>query len=70
MPVVRQDQYGGWPLAHIGNWLHPNIFMGTPLIARGSEDTFWRALFAWADDNAGIALFLHLNEISLAGPDL
>ena len=68
MPIVRQSQYGGWPLAHIGNWLHPNIFFGTPLVASGVEDLFWRALLDWADANAGLSLFLHLDEIALTGP--
>lgn len=68
MPIVRHSLYGGWPLAHISNWLHPNIFIGTPLVASGAEDLFWRALLDWADVNAGRSLFLHLNEIALAGP--
>lgn len=68
LPLVRQSHYGAWPLAHIGNWLHPNIFFGTPLVASGAENLFWRALFDWADANAGLSLFLHLDEIALTGP--
>jgi len=68
MPLVRQQRYGGWPLAHIGNWLHPNIFLGTPLVAKGAEVPFWRAVLDWADSNPALALFLHLNEMAFDGP--
>ena len=68
MPIVRQQNYGGWPLPHVGNWLHYNIFLGTPLVAPGSELHFWRAVLEWADANPELSLFLHLKEISLEGP--
>lgn len=68
MPVVRESKYAGWPLAHIRNWLHPNIFFGTPLVARGMETQFWRALLDWADDQTRLSLFLHLHEFALSGP--
>jgi hypothetical protein len=68
MPIVRQPHYGGWPLPHLGNWRHPNIFFGTPLVAPGAEVHFWRAVLEWADANPELALFLHLTEISLDGP--
>jgi hypothetical protein len=68
MPIVRQQRYGGWPLAHLGTWLHPNIFFGTPLVAAGAEFRFWRAVLDWADSNPGLSLFLHLNQIALSGP--
>lgn len=68
MPTVRQPRYAGWPLPHLSNWLHHNMFFGTPLIARGAEDHFWRAVIDWADGAPGRALFLHLNEVALEGP--
>jgi CelD/BcsL family acetyltransferase involved in cellulose biosynthesis len=68
MPVARQTRYAGWPIAHVANWLHPNMFLGTPLLAQGAEAPFWRAVFGWADANPALALFLHLNEIALDGP--
>lgn len=68
MPIVRRQQYEGWPIAHIGNWLHPNIFFGTPLVAPGAEVHFWRAVLDWADANPALSLFLHLKEIALDGP--
>lgn len=68
MPIVRQSKYEGWPLAHICNWIHPNIFFGTPLVARGMETHFWRALLNWADDQTRLSFFLHLHEFALSGP--
>ncbi|MDE2596358.1 MAG: GNAT family N-acetyltransferase [Sphingomonadales bacterium] len=68
MPLVRERRYYGWPFPHLRNWVHANCFLGTPLVARGDEDAFWRALFAWTDANAGLGLFLHLGAMPLDGP--
>ena len=68
MPVIRQQEYEGWPLPHIANWRHPNIFSGAPLVAPGAEIRFWRALLHWADSNPGLSLFQHLHEVPLDGP--
>src|SRR5687767_2838962 len=68
LPIIRQQEYEGWPLPHIGNWLHPNIFYAAPLVAPRAEVQFWRAVLDWADGNPGFSLFLHLDEIALDGP--
>jgi len=68
LPIVREQKYEGWPLPHIGNWLHFNSFFGTPLVAPEAEADFWRAVLDWADRNAGMSLFLHLNKVALDGP--
>src|SRR5690606_5043276 len=44
-----------------------NCFLGAPLVARGCEAEFWRALLGWADRNAGGGMFLHLAHIPLDG---
>jgi CelD/BcsL family acetyltransferase involved in cellulose biosynthesis len=67
LPVRRERRYYGRPIAHIGNWLHPNCFLGTPLVARGMERSFWQALLGWADIRPGGALFLHLANLPLGG---
>ncbi len=67
-PVLRAPRYYGKPLPHLRNWVHPNCFLGAPLVAAGCEQAFWQALLAWADAQAAGALFLHLDQIPLEGP--
>ena len=68
MPLVRSASYYGYPIPHVGNWSHDNLFVGSPLVRRGCEELFWRELFAWADAHAGGALFLHLDRLAEDGP--
>jgi CelD/BcsL family acetyltransferase involved in cellulose biosynthesis len=68
MPLADEKRYYRRPIPHLAGWTHPNAFLGTPLIAQGHEQTFWRELLAWADRNTGNALFLHLSELVLDGP--
>lgn len=67
MPIVRQSRYYTRPIPHWASWAHPNGFLGAPLVARGLERSFWRALLAWADAQGGLGLFLHLGELPLSG---
>ncbi|NNC60295.1 MAG: GNAT family N-acetyltransferase [Erythrobacter sp.] len=67
-PLARCKDYYGKPISHLSAWLHPNMFLGTPLVRRGMEIAFWQALFDWTDAHAGTALFLHLPELSLDTP--
>jgi CelD/BcsL family acetyltransferase involved in cellulose biosynthesis len=68
IPVHREASYYGHPVPHWRNWLHPNAFLGTPLIARGLERAFWLELLSWMDESAGGALFLHLERQAEDGP--
>lgn len=68
LPLVRESRYYGWRIPHLSAWVHPNAFLGVPLVAAGLEHRFWRALLAWADGNARLGLFLHLPEVPLHGP--
>ena len=68
MPVVHTHSYYGHPIPHLRNWTHPNCFLGQPLVARGLEQEFWRALLAWCDREAGLSLFLHLSHVPAQGP--
>lgn len=67
MPLVRASRYYRWPVPNLCNWVHANAFLGAPLVARGQEAAFWRALLDYADGAAGTALFLHLAELPLEG---
>ena len=68
LPLARSARYYGRPLPVLGNWQHGNAFLGAPLVAKGHEHDFWRALLAHADRAAGAALFLHLADLPLGGP--
>ncbi|MHA6334242.1 GNAT family N-acetyltransferase [Qipengyuania sp. CAU 1752] len=65
LPLARGNDYYSRPVPHLSAWLHPNIFLCTPLVRKGMEIAFWQAMLDWADANAGAALFLHLPELSL-----
>jgi CelD/BcsL family acetyltransferase involved in cellulose biosynthesis len=70
LPLTRARRYGRWPLPHLAAWLHPNAFLGAPLVRAGCERPFWQALLAWADQHAGreLALFLHFAAMPLEQP--
>lgn len=68
LPMVRQSHYYGKPVPHLAAWIHPNCFLGVPLVAAGDEPAFWSSLLSWADRHAGTALFLHLRQMPLSGP--
>ncbi len=68
LPLRRERRYYGHPLPHWRNWLHANMFLGSPLVARGFEAAFWRAALAWCDRNTGAGLFLHLAQVPGEGP--
>ena len=65
LPVERASRYSRWPLPHMASWLHPNCFLGAPLVQYGEEAAFWQALLARADAEPGAALFLHLAAMPL-----
>lgn len=68
LPVRHENRYYRWPIPQLSSWIHGNCFLGQPLVGRGLEQAFWRALLDWADANAGRALFLHLPQMPLQGP--
>ena len=68
LPLRREARYYGHPLPHLRAWQHGNAFLGTPLVACGSERAFWERLLDWADAQSGAALFLHLADLPLDGP--
>ena len=65
LPVERTWRYSRWPLPHLASWLHPNCFLGAPLVQHGEEAAFWQALLARVDAGPGAALFLHLAAMPL-----
>lgn len=67
MPVCDLQHYGRWPIAHRQNWLHPNAFLGNPLVRRGHEELFWRVLLKETDKKSGKSMFMHLNGLNING---
>ncbi len=63
MPLSHEKYYGRWYISNIQNWLHPNAFLGCPLVRRGYEEAFWRALLDHLDAKPMRGLFLHLNGL-------
>lgn len=68
LPIQHQSRYFDRPLPHLAGWLHPNCFLGTPLIAAEHEEMFWQAVLDWTDAADGNPLFLHLAAQSFDGP--
>ena len=65
LPIERARRYSRWPIPHYAAWLHPNCFLGAPLVLHGEETAFWQALLARADGGCTPALFLHLAAMPL-----
>ena len=68
LPLGRTMDYYGYPVPHASAWQHDNSFCGTPLIARGMERSFWRALFRHLDSSTRIDLLFHVPRLSFDGP--
>lgn len=68
VPIGRDWNYYRRPIPNLRTWAHENCFLGAPLVAKGHERAFWRALLDWADRQSGAALFLHLVHLPLNGP--
>lgn len=67
LPLIRSSDYYGHTIPHMATWLHDNAFCGAPLVAKGYEKGFWRAVFKELDETPGPALFLHLPALPERG---
>ena len=67
VPLVRPWRYQRWALPHLAVWTHAHGFVSAPLVVAGAERAFWRGFLAWADANAGPALFAHLPHLPVDG---
>ncbi len=68
MPLCVRNDYGQLPAAHTRNWRHHNDFLGTPMVRRGRESDFWRALIGRLDHSGWAPGFLHVNGLLEQGP--
>lgn len=67
MPMRRSRDYYGHPIPHLANWVHSSGFLGQPLVARGFEQQFWRALLDWCDRATKLPPFLHVSHVPATG---
>lgn len=67
LPLIRSGDYYGHTIPHMATWMHDNAFCGAPLVAKGCEKGFWRALLKELDETPGPALFLHLPALPERG---
>lgn len=65
-----ERRYGRIPITHVENWGHEQQFLGTPMIAKGEEESFWRALLLHLDAAPWPRNFLHLHGLPNEGPVL
>jgi CelD/BcsL family acetyltransferase involved in cellulose biosynthesis len=68
IPLTIYARYGRMPARHVSNWAHYQSFMGTPLIERGFEQAFWKALIISLDDSDWAVGFLSLTGLEEDGP--
>jgi CelD/BcsL family acetyltransferase involved in cellulose biosynthesis len=66
--LTHYNRYGRMPARHVSNWTHYQSFMGTPLIERGFEQTFWHTLITTLDSSDWVAGFLSLTGLNEGGP--
>ena len=66
--LAPSNRYGRFPVLHSENWVHPNCFLGTPLVLPGWEEAFWRALLAALDTDRLAHPLLYLVGLVEDGP--
>lgn len=66
--VEVKTGYARLPVRFVGNWLHDQAFLGTPLVMVGEEEAFWRAALAALDAAPWAPNFLHLAGLVEGGP--
>jgi len=66
--VTVERGYARLPVRHVRNWLHDQMFLGTPLVAAGEEAAFWAAAIAALDEADWAPGLLHLTSLTEGGP--
>ncbi|MGQ0659599.1 GNAT family N-acetyltransferase [Sphingosinicella sp.] len=67
MPIAAEMGYAKLPVRFAVNWRHDQMFVGTPLVAAGEEEAFWRAALDLLDGEDWPTL-LHLRSLVEGGP--
>jgi CelD/BcsL family acetyltransferase involved in cellulose biosynthesis len=67
--IVHRDLgYAKLPIPFWTSALHPEQFLGTPLVRTGSEDVFAAGLCGWLDESPLQYCFIKLSQITADGP--
>ncbi|MBC2778999.1 GNAT family N-acetyltransferase [Parasphingopyxis marina] len=67
MPLTVKPRYGRLPVKSVQNWLHHNAFLGVPLIRRGMETEFWKALLPALDTQRWARGLFHVSGLTANG---
>jgi CelD/BcsL family acetyltransferase involved in cellulose biosynthesis len=67
MPMAVERGYAKLPVRFAVNWRHDQMFVGTPLVAAGEEEAFWRAALDHLD-GLDRPVLLHLRSMVENGP--
>lgn len=67
-PLAPMKGYARLPVRYLATWMHEHCFYAAPLVRRGCEDEFFKALFRMADNNPARPAFLRLRHIDADGP--
>ncbi len=68
MPFAIAGDYGRSPVSNVQNWVHPQMFLGGPLIRRGEEEPFWTVVLELLDEADWAPNFLHATWLVAGGP--
>jgi CelD/BcsL family acetyltransferase involved in cellulose biosynthesis len=63
LPLAVERCYGRIPVRFVQNWRHHHQFLGAPLVRKGREAEFWRALLVALDEADWAPGFLHLRDL-------
>lgn len=69
-PLEFCRSFHGLPLASVRMWKHPHCYLATPLLAPGTQDQCWQAIFAWLRDNPDAGRLWEMQTILGDGPVL
>ena len=67
-PVTPARGYARMPVGHWKSWMHPHCFFTAPLVRKGREGTFFKALFSLLGEGDAARGFLRLARMDREGP--
>jgi CelD/BcsL family acetyltransferase involved in cellulose biosynthesis len=68
LPVAPHQGYARLPVRILQNWVHDQMFLGTPLVAAGEERAFWTAILETLDAAAWAPGLFHIRGLVENGP--